>query len=549
MHSAHKAFPNDPIFTRLRRFSVERPGEVFHDEYGVNASYNNLISDITHLRQVLREKLPNGLSGYSFIISFLAIAALGGICVPLATTGLLPDEALYYLNKCNAACVLAETSPFDKAAEIRDYARVQADQQLKIISVTRAYRGSDTYSMQIDDELTFSPTTGCLVLFTSGTTGQPKGALLPRRFFYYKEYTICSPADLYLSSTAIHWISGAEGLLYSVLNGERLWIMKSQAEPMRFWEILAEGKVTRMSVSPTLLRALMDYYKENIQVLPHHYSIRYTKGAQGLQTIWTGGSVLSPITRRFFTDQMNIPIRNGYGSTEMGGAVMATPSSSDFVDGSIGGAFPGVTIKLSDGDHGEILVKNPNKFIQYVNDEAATRAAFDCEGFYKTGDYAHRVGDHYFFDGRASCDWVRFHEYTISVLELERCLMDLPYVSEAHVLPVLDHQAGGLAAALLRLQKQKATQEVHHVNLRSVRKDLAATNMVSYKIPTLLRILKNEEQVPLSASGKVLKKECLRRYFNIPGYLPDRYAVDGVEYWGNRLDLAVSTRLFDWGGI
>ncbi|THC91914.1 hypothetical protein EYZ11_008624 [Aspergillus tanneri] len=79
---------------------------------------------------------------------------------------------------------------------------------------------------------------------------------------------------------------------------------------------------------------------------------------------------------------------------------MATPAGSNFVDGSIGTPFPGVIVKLSNGDHGEILVKNPKAFIQqrYINDDAATRAAFDSEGFYKTGDYAHRVGESYFFD-------------------------------------------------------------------------------------------------------------------------------------------------------
>ncbi|KAF7590615.1 hypothetical protein BBP40_002610 [Aspergillus hancockii] len=127
-----QTFPNDPIFTRIRRFSAERPGEVFHDEYGTNASYNTLISDVMHSRHVLQEQLSSGslnekgLSGYNFTMSFLAIAALGGICVPLVTTGLLPGEALHFLNKCNASCVLAEARTFDKAVEIRDHARTQA---------------------------------------------------------------------------------------------------------------------------------------------------------------------------------------------------------------------------------------------------------------------------------------------------------------------------------------------------------------------------------------------------------------------------------------
>lgn len=90
------------MFIQLRRLATELPGVLFHDEYGINAGYTDVISDIIHLRQVLREVLPstsfNGqgclqnnatsvaflaTSQYYFIVSFLAIAALGGMCVPL----------------------------------------------------------------------------------------------------------------------------------------------------------------------------------------------------------------------------------------------------------------------------------------------------------------------------------------------------------------------------------------------------------------------------------------------------------------------------------
>ena len=95
-------FPNDPIFTQLRRLAKQSPGVLFHDEYGVDARYTDLIRDIIHMREILREQLPSAsfdeqgclqedarsiaylaYSGYSFIISFFAIVALGGICVPL----------------------------------------------------------------------------------------------------------------------------------------------------------------------------------------------------------------------------------------------------------------------------------------------------------------------------------------------------------------------------------------------------------------------------------------------------------------------------------
>lgn len=149
------------------------------------------------------------------------------------------------------------------------------------------------------------------------------------------------------------------------------------------------------------------------------------------------------------------------------------------------------------------------------------------------------------------CVGIRFHEYTISVLELEQRLMDLPYISEAHVLPVRDREAGGLVAALVRLCKQEGDgeEEQHTIDLRTVREDLARAGVVSYKLPTILRLLQKGEQVPCTASGKAQKKEALRQYFGITDCMPDEYMHEGVDYWGNKLDLNASSRLFDWGGL
>ena len=128
--------------------------------------------------------------------------------------------------------------------------------------------------------------------------------------------------------------------------------------------------------------------------------------------------------------------------------------------------------------------------------------------------------------------------------------MELPYISEAYVLPVLDHEAGGLAAALVRLRKDnKVDKEDDDIGLRRIRNDLAATGMASSKFPALLRILRDGEQIPVTVSSKALKRECLQTYFKISGYLPDQYAVEGVEYWGNKIDASASTCVFEWGDI
>ncbi|KNG90486.1 hypothetical protein ANOM_001221 [Aspergillus nomiae NRRL 13137] len=536
-----RGFPNDPIFNQLRRLAKQSPGVLFHDEYGVDARYSDLIRDVIHLREILRGHLPSAsfdeqgcLREDAKSIAFLAY-----------TTGLNADEALYFLKKTKAAYILTEKRTLEMATTFTDHARNEG-QRATLITISRADPATATISssteFEINQELTFPETAGCLILFTSGTTGPPKGVVLPRKMFHYEEDI--TPATLYLASCPPHWIGGT-GLIDSVLIGENLHMLKSEAPPARFWEVLREGRATEMAISPTMLRRLMEYYQENISHLAAEQRNEYINGAKKLERVIVSGSMLSPFTWRFFADLTGMPIINGYGSTEMGGGVIINPPGAAYKQGYIGKVIPGRTVKLSHGDHGEVLVKSPIRFSHYIGDEAATRAAFDEEGFYKTGDQAHRVGDDYYFDGRISSDFVRFHEYTISIPELESQLLDLSYITDAYVLPVKDHGAGGLVAALVRLQKQ----EGESTTLKQIRDDLAATNLPSYKLPTLLRVLQNEEQVPLTSSDKVLKKECLRKFFHISEYIPDPYAVEGVEYWGNQLDLATSSRVFDWGGL
>ncbi|KAI1978077.1 hypothetical protein LOZ53_001486 [Ophidiomyces ophidiicola] len=552
-------FPDDPIFSQLRRFSKEVPGNVIHDEYGsIDASYDDLINDVIHLRQVLQRRLPDtsfdergilqdhatsiaflGFSSYNFIISFLAIAALGGNCVPLKP-GIALEKTTYFLNKSDATCVLTEAETLDYAEATREYIKAQSRQELDTILISRATSWPKGYAgLELSEYLSLPPCTGCLVLFTSGTLGQPKGAILPRQLFYFTEGQE-DPTNFYLASSPIHWIGGAMGLLISVLNGERMHIMKSESGPEQFWEILKDGKITIMSLPPRRLRAMMEYYNDNIRDFSPQERDKYVNGLRSLHTVLPSGAMLNPSARKFFKDLVNMPIKNGYGITEMGGGVMITPDGWESLERCIGTPLPGFSVKLSDGDRGELLVKSDSMFVGYINDEERTRKAFDDEGFYKTGDYVHRIGDKYFFDGRVSSDWIPVYDKKVPILAVEQCLMNLPYISEAHILPVLDHEASGVVAALVRPRKRKTTgEEYERITLQKIREDLAAAKMSWYKLPTLLRVLQDDEEVPMTASDKILKQESLRKYFQISGYMPEGYAVDGVEYRGNK---ALSTK-------
>ena len=132
-----------------------------------------------------------------------------------------------------------------------------------------------------------------------------------------------------------------------------------------------------------------------------------------------------------------------------------------------------------------------------------------------------------------TCSGIRFSAFTVSVLEVEKRLVELPYISEAYVLPIMDYEARELVAAVIRLKKDVVSDKNHpQVNLQKVRDDLSLTTE-PYKLPRLLRILGEEDTIPFTASEKARRNEIRIKYFKLSGYRPRDYSVPGVEFCGN----------------
>lgn len=196
---------------------------------------------------------------------------------------------------------------------------------------------------------------------------------------------------------------------------------------------------------------------------------------------------------------------------------------------------------------------------RYITDEERTRAAFDADGFYRTGDLVHRDGQGMFvFDGRASADcmfWslslsllltlaantvVRFNGLRVSVYEVESRLCDLPYLVEAYVLSIPDSRYGHRVGALVRLGAREPSR-----TLGTLRNDLAPV-LATYKLPTVLRIVGTDEDLPRSPEGKLARKPALQRFFCPAG---DGDLSDKAEVWDLSVEDQVPQRAWDWGGV
>ncbi|GIK06541.1 putative NRPS-like protein biosynthetic cluster [Aspergillus viridinutans] len=591
--------PNEPFFERLVKACNEVQHVVIHDpQNGVDANYTQLFTDVLKMRQAIYEALPRSMfdgkrliveetpfifilapGNYEFIVASFAILGLGGAIVPLCmfqrlrytveeerkrvevqnanhqcfqATSVLPEEAHNLLQRCNSSSILAAPQSLKRAIEIQQYVDSQQDGgKVAIVPITIKCSAVSVPQVEIDKEMTIAPTRPSLVLFTSGTTGPPKGVVHDRTIFYTSPGL--TPDDVLLSHRPVHWVSGTLPLIKGLMEGSRVEITEPDVQVI--WERLRKGGVTLLTCGPPMYTKLMKHFQEGLNVLSPEERDEYVRGARGLRLARVSGQVSAPSMLRFWREVIGKPLTVCYGSTEMASrALQGTAHTDAYIDRCIGRPVPGVTVKLSEGDHGELLIKGPSMFSHYLNDEAATRAAFDDEGFYRTGDLAHRVGDQYVLDGRASADFVRHRGgYKVPVLEVEAHLLELPYISEAYILSVPDLQDGARVAALVRLRVQQTshgalewTEEKHKVDLRTIRSDLA-DKLSKYKLPTALRILQDGETVPETRTGKPIRKQAVERYFPVSEDFALPAAVEVWDFTSPEEDRPA--RAWDWAGL
>lgn len=232
----------------------------------------------------------------------------------------------------------------------------------------------------------------------------------------------------------------------------------------------------------------------------------------------------------------------------------------------------GVDFKLSEHDQGELLIKTPVLFTEYVSGESdrssvgnlthlscrylnnpeATRNAFDEEGFFRTGDIVRYNGSVYEIEGRAECDcrssarsppfipvWVRIHADPpspslviptfggrVSAPKIRKALLDLPEVADGHIFAVPDRKYINHVAALVRLRTGDThCEDRRALNLATLRRALAQV-LTEHELPTLLRLVGDEEDIPQGVSGKLMYAKARDQFFP-----PESASLPEVEGW------------------
>lgn len=207
----------------------------------------------------------------------------------------------------------------DKGQEIEKYGQKNGYNVVAVEVSSDSPRLEDN-SVTINDSVQMDVEGPGFVLFTSGTTGPPKGVVLPRRCFAYS-YT-AEPASAALCDRPPHWLGGALTLLESVLTGRRLYIISNHSEASALWDAFKNYNIDWMLLTPGILRRMKQDYEHRILTLPKEEQSRYVSGVRNLKHIWVGGGMPSMLMIQFWENLIGKPIPIAYGATEMGNIIM-----------------------------------------------------------------------------------------------------------------------------------------------------------------------------------------------------------------------------------
>ena len=425
--------------------------------------------------------------GAAFVAS-LAGAWLAGACAVILSPLHPAPETAYFLEDSHAAAILVSA---DLAASL-----AQENARPKIDPASCAPREIDAGRMPPKES-------DALQLYTSGTTGKPKGAVLTHANLdantrVLEEAWGITKDDLLLHVLPLHHTHGLVVALLTMLRAGGRVRMLGAFDARRVWNELE--KATVFMAVPTIYAKLMAAFDaasvDTQETWMYH--------ARTLR-LATSGSAALPVSlaNRWRQIRGDIPLER-YGMTEIGMA-LSNPLHGERKPGYVGRPLPTVETKIVEG---ELWVRGPSVFRGYFEREDATRASFaaaDDGGapWFMTGDTVEQdAGGAFKILGRTSIDILKSGGYKLSALEIEETLRGIDAVAEVAVVGVPDEEWGDRVTACV-VAKPGREAECDAEKVREFCKKLLAV----YKVPKDVVLV---SALPRNAMGKVVKPELVK---------------------------------------
>lgn len=339
--------------------------------------------------------------------------------------------------------------------------------------------------------------TACL-LFTGGTTGLPKGAMISHRMIAWNVLnTVIHDLrhdDVYLCVFPLFHAGGLFAYLSSQILFGNTTILTRQFDPAQVLRLIEQERITVFAGVPTMYQAMTQ--------APNWSSA----DLGSLRFCTSGGAPLPVPLIEQYGEQKGVQFKQGFGMTEFGPGLFALPAEdARRKAGSIGRPNYFIDARVMDesnhflggGAVGELVLKGPSRFSGYFADPEESAKSLDEDGWFHTGDLVYQDEDGYFFVTDRKKDMYISGGENVYPAEVESVLYLHPAVFQCAVVGVPDPRWGEVGTACVTLKPGVSASEDEIVGF--LRGRLAA-----YKVPKTVQIL---DALPLSGMGKILKRE------------------------------------------
>ncbi len=342
-----------------------------------------------------------------------------------------------------------------------------------------------------------------LIVYTSGTTGPPKGAVLPRRAL---ATTLDALADAWRwtgDDVLVHGLPlfHVHGLVLGVLGP-----LRRGGAVRHLGRFSPEGVARELNAGATMVFGVPTMYHRIAEALPGDPEL--AKALAGARLLVSGSAALPVHDHERIAAATGRRVIERYGMTE---TLMNTSVRADGEAraGTVGVPLPGVELRLVEEDGteitaydgervGEIQVRGPNLFTEYLNRPDATAAAFTADGWFRTGDMAVREPDGYVrIVGRKATDLIKSGGYKIGAGEIENALLEHPGVREAAVTGEPDADLGERIVAWIVPADPQTPPGAEELE------DHVARRLAPHKRPRVVRYL---QALPRNDMGKIMKR-------------------------------------------
>jgi acetyl-CoA synthetase len=495
----------------------------WEDESGASAAYS--FWDI----QLAANRLSNALAGLGVkrgervaiilpqrpetAIAYIAVFQMGAIALPLSHL-FGPDALEYRLAHAEASVALVEPTTIANLWAVKD----KVPSLRHIIGVDGAREaGVHAWDALLDKAARhFQPVETAandpaLIVYTSGTTGPPKGALKAHRVlignvpgFVHSHDFFPQRGDMFWSPADWAWTGGLmDALLPAWMFGVPILGYRGRFDAERAFYLLDKYGVRNSFLFPTALKLMMKAVPEPRK-----------KYQVSLRSIMSAGESVGVTVIEWAKAELGVTINEMFGQTEINYVVGNCQAAWPVKPGSIGRPYPGHRVAVIDeqgkelppGELGEIAVRrgdDPVFFLEYWKNPQATRDKFIGD-WGCTGDQGKTDGDGYFWYQGRSDDVIKSAGYRIGPAEIESCLVKHRAVANAAVIGKPDETRGAIVKAFIVLQPGESPSQALIEDIQGhVRGRLAP-----YEYPREIEFI---DALPMTTTGKVQRKELRKR--------------------------------------